>query len=53
VEKLCRPVEISGMEGEEIKENDGEGNYTMKYCKNFCKCHSVPQYSNNVIKSYV
>jgi hypothetical protein len=20
---------------------------TMIYCKNFCKCHNVPQYNNN------
>jgi hypothetical protein len=25
-----------------IKENDGEVNFTMIHCKNFCKCYNVP-----------
>jgi hypothetical protein len=25
-------------------------NSTMIFCKNFCKCHNVPQYNNNIIK---
>jgi hypothetical protein len=33
-----------------IKENDGGVNSTMIYCKNFCRCHSVPQYNNNMTK---
>jgi hypothetical protein len=38
-----RPVEtILGMERGRIKENDGGVNLTMIYCKNFCKCHSIP-----------
>jgi hypothetical protein len=32
-----------------IKGNDGGVNSAMIYCKNFCKCHSVPQYNNNKI----
>jgi hypothetical protein len=40
-----RPVEtIPGIGEGEVKENDGGG-----YCKNFCKCHNVPQYNNNMI----
>jgi hypothetical protein len=39
-----RPVEtIPGMGKGEIKENDGGMNSTRMYCKNFCKCHNVPQ----------
>jgi hypothetical protein len=26
-------------------------NSTMIYCKNFCKCHNVPWYKNNIIKT--
>jgi hypothetical protein len=34
----------------EIKEKNGGGmNLTMIYCKNFDKCHHVPQYNNNMI----
>jgi hypothetical protein len=29
------------MDGRVIKQNDGGGEYTMIYYKNFCKCHSV------------
>jgi hypothetical protein len=39
-----RPVETipgRGIGGEGIKENDGGVNSTVKYCKNFCKCHNV------------
>jgi hypothetical protein len=28
-----------------------EVNSSMKYCKNLCKCHNVPLYNNNMIKS--
>jgi hypothetical protein len=36
-----RPDEtVPGMGG--IKENDGGGNLSMTYCKNFCKCHNAP-----------
>jgi hypothetical protein len=28
--------------GGRIKENDGGGEFTMIYYKNFCKCHIVP-----------
>jgi hypothetical protein len=38
--------------GGEIKENDGGVNSTMIYCKNFCKCHNVPQCSNKKDKKY-
>jgi hypothetical protein len=38
-------LNMPGIGGEGIKENDGgnEFNYdtTMIYCKNFCKCHNV------------
>jgi hypothetical protein len=48
-----RPVEtVPGMGEGGIKENDGikEGvNSTKIYCKNFCKCHNVPQYDNSMI----
>jgi hypothetical protein len=38
-----RPVEaIPGMRGGEINENDGGGNLSMIYCKNFCKGSNVP-----------
>jgi hypothetical protein len=37
-----RPVEtISGIGRRDIKKNAGVGKFTMIYCKNFCKCHSV------------
>jgi hypothetical protein len=38
-----KPVEtISGMEGGEIKENDGGGELNYDNCKNFFKRHNVP-----------
>jgi hypothetical protein len=39
-----RPVEaLPGMQEEgRMKENNGGVNSTMKYCKNFGKCHNVP-----------
>jgi hypothetical protein len=38
-----RPVQtLPGMGGDEIKENDGGVNSTLIYCRNVCKCHSVP-----------
>jgi hypothetical protein len=37
-----RPVETSRNGEREIKENDGEVNSAMIYCKNFGKCHNVP-----------
>jgi hypothetical protein len=38
-----RPVEtFPGMGAGRIKENDGEVNSTLIYCKNFGKCHNVP-----------
>jgi hypothetical protein len=44
-----RPVEtVLRMGGREIKESDGGGESKI-YCKHFCKCHNVPQYSNNTI----
>jgi hypothetical protein len=33
-----------------IKENDGGVNSTTIYCKNFCKCHNVPQQNNKNLK---
>jgi hypothetical protein len=39
---------IAGMGEEGIKENDGRVNLIMIYCKNFCECHIVPQYKNNL-----
>jgi hypothetical protein len=41
-----RPVER--IPGRGIKENGGV-NSTIINCKNFCKCHSVPQHNNNNI----
>jgi hypothetical protein len=38
--ETCWNYSRNGEEG--IKENDGAVNSTMKYCKNFCKCHNVP-----------
>jgi hypothetical protein len=38
-----RPVEtIPGMQGGGYKGEDGDGEFSMTYCKNICKCHSVP-----------
>jgi hypothetical protein len=37
-----RPVEIIPGMRRDKKENDGGVNSTMKYCKNFCKCHNEP-----------
>jgi hypothetical protein len=49
-----RPAEtIPEMGGEGIKENDRRVYSTMIYliyCKNFCKCHNVPQHKNNNLK---
>jgi hypothetical protein len=51
--KKLRPIKtIPGMGAREIKENDGGANSTTTYCKNFCKCHNVPQYSNKKRKNY-
>jgi hypothetical protein len=37
-----RPVEtIPGMEGGEIKENDGGDKFKI-YHRYFCKCHNIP-----------
>jgi hypothetical protein len=37
-----RPVETIPRMGEgRIQEINGGMNSTMKYCKNFCKCHNV------------
>jgi hypothetical protein len=42
-----RPVEtLPEMGGGRIKENGGGVNSTIICCKNFCKCHSAPQYKN-------
>jgi hypothetical protein len=41
-----RPVETTPGMGDGIKENGRGVNSTMIYlihCKNFCKCHNVPQ----------
>jgi hypothetical protein len=48
VSRRMVPVEtIPGMGGGRIKKNDGEGEFKydifLLYCKNFCKCHNVPQ----------
>jgi hypothetical protein len=40
--KMRHVETIPGVGGRGIKENDGEVNSTMIYCKNFCKCHNVP-----------
>jgi hypothetical protein len=38
------PVEtIPGIAGKGIKENMEGVNSTIIHCKNFCKCHNVPQ----------
>jgi hypothetical protein len=36
-----RQVETVPGKGRGIKENDGEVNSTMLYCKYFCKCHNI------------
>jgi hypothetical protein len=38
-----------GENGIILKENDGGGelNYDIFYYKNFCRCHSAPQYNSN------
>jgi hypothetical protein len=28
-------------------------NLTMIYCRNFCKCHNVPQHNNNMITNNI
>jgi hypothetical protein len=50
-----RPVEtVPEMGGGGIKDHDGGVNSNVIYCKNFCKCHSVPQYNDNmIIKNFV
>jgi hypothetical protein len=35
--------------GEEIKETNGESEFNYDTFKNFCKCHNVSQYYNNII----
>jgi hypothetical protein len=30
----------------------GGGNSSMIYFKNFCKCHSVPQYNNDITEKW-
>jgi hypothetical protein len=38
-----RPVETTlGVGGGGIKENDGQGEFIMLHCKNFCKCYNLP-----------
>jgi hypothetical protein len=47
--KMRHVETILGMRGEEIKENGGRVNSSMiylRYCKNFCKCHNVPQHNS-------
>jgi hypothetical protein len=47
-----RPVEtIPGVGGGRIKENGGGVNSTLIHCKNFGKCHNVP--NNNIINSFL
>jgi hypothetical protein len=46
-----RSVEtIPGMRAGRIKRMMEVVNSSMIYCKNFCKCHNVPQHSNKKIK---
>jgi hypothetical protein len=48
-----RPVEtFPEMGGGGIKETDGGVNSTTIYCKNFCKCHNVPQYIKKKRKKF-
>jgi hypothetical protein len=43
------PVEtIPGLGLQEIKENDGGGEFKLIYYKNFCKCHDVPPPSTTI-----
>jgi hypothetical protein len=52
--KKMSPIEtIPGIGGRRIKENYGGVNSTMIYCKNFGKCHNVPQYNNNFLKAFL
>jgi hypothetical protein len=45
-----RPVEtVSEMGNDVVNENDGKGEFSNDICKNFSKCHNVPQYNINVI----
>jgi hypothetical protein len=45
-----RPVKtIPGMGERGKRRMMEEVNSTMIYFKNFCKCHNVPQYNNNMI----
>jgi hypothetical protein len=42
MEKMKSVDMIPGMREGEIKDNDEGVKSRMTYCKNFCKCHSVP-----------
>jgi hypothetical protein len=55
--QYCIHMDVNGevQPVETIPRMDGGGkrrmmegvNSTMIYCKNFCKCHNVPQHNNN------
>jgi hypothetical protein len=40
--KMRHVETVPGMGRGEIKENNGGGELTMIYCKNFGKCYNVP-----------
>jgi hypothetical protein len=44
-----RPFKTISDIWERIKENCRVGEFTMIYCQNFCKCHNIPPYNNNMI----
>jgi hypothetical protein len=53
--KMIAVETVPEMGGGRIKENGGRGEFKydiFDYCKNFCKCHNVPQH-NTVIKKRV
>jgi hypothetical protein len=45
--KMRRVETIPGMGGRQRRMME-EVNSAMMYYKNFCKCHNVPQYNNNM-----
>jgi hypothetical protein len=51
MEKWLSVEIIPGSRGGRIKENGRGGEFSMIYCKNFCKCHNVCPPSTTVIKN--
>jgi hypothetical protein len=41
---------VSGMGGRRVMEEMNSSMIYLIYCKNFCKCHSVPLLSTTILK---